>query len=64
MSTTKIIRFRVDSQQLQRIEENARMSGYGSLASYLRSASLARIPSLEQKLNETNKLLRKILEVL
>lgn len=62
MAKANIIRFRVSSEEHDRIKNEAKTSGYVTISSYLRELVLKRNLLIETKILETNHLVRKLIE--
>lgn len=62
MPSNRMIKFRVTENQYERILNNTSAYGHATISSYLRSLALERNLVIENKILETNKIIKEILE--
>lgn len=61
MPKNKIIKFRVSTDQFERILNNKNNKGYVTIASFLRDLALQDYLAIEYKILENNKMLKELL---
>ena len=64
MPKNRIVKFRVSSQQYEKILNNKQVRGYVTIASFLRDLALEKNFFIEEKLIENNKMTKEILDLL
>lgn len=64
MPKNRIVKFRVSSQQYEKILNNKQSRGYVTIASFLRDLALEKNFFIEEKLIENNRIVKETLELL